>query len=195
MKNKEKGLTLSLWIWIAVGAAIATMTLVAFQMYIGNTGDIIERQKTIDQYNKLYHRINLLCARDIGNKEYFRGDDKLELSQKTTAIYIADSQKEPPIKVSQDIANGETNQGKYLCLKFENSEQIYKCKELDCLSNFTYIGRPQQGSDMWNLMKAKNTFDFDLVLKTVWNKSWPGEVCTPAANCGIKVKAKAEPAY
>ncbi|MFB6174648.1 MAG: hypothetical protein ABEJ87_01585 [Candidatus Nanohalobium sp.] len=165
MLGNSKGLSTSVWIWIVGGLVVALLTFtVTFQSLV-NVGNTSARNNVVDQFGDIRNTARLYCMRGEGS-----------LTTKTVslsgvrAVYAADSKGNPDPRVPNYISEGQTNTGKYMCLKFENSANPYNCVKMRCQVNMTYIGKPLKGSDMYILGRKDGSFEFKLTIKKLENQ-------------------------
>lgn len=161
MLKKRKGLSTSVWIWIIGGLVVAMLTFTMTFQSLVSVGETSSRNDVVDQFNNVKNTADLYCSRGEGS-----------LTSKTVSfsgvrgIYASESKSNPPPEIPNYVSNSETNTGKYLCLKFEDTSDPYSCLEMQCSVNMTYIGKPLEGTDMYILGSEDGSYQFDLEIRS-----------------------------
>lgn len=136
------------WIWIIASVVLGILVLTFSSILILNQYDLTQKQNVISQFSDFYVKMKDVCTAGIGDVYFY----KLALPEQTRAIYVSNSSDQlPPAKVSEYVTKSQTAVGNYLCLQFFD-ENLPRCGEMSCYSNFTYIGTPSLQPTLQNLV-------------------------------------------
>jgi hypothetical protein len=127
------------WIWIILGVVLGILVVVFGSTLILQQYDLTQKQLIINNFQTFYGKIKNVCTEGgVGEIHYYQ----LAIPENTRAIYASNaSDSPPPDKVSEYITKSKSSVGNYLCLQFFD-ENIPRCGQLACYTNFTYIGTP-----------------------------------------------------
>jgi hypothetical protein len=127
------------WIWIIMSVVLGILVLTFGAILILNQFDLTQKQLAIDEFTDFSGKIKRTCTEGgIGETYYY----KISIPEKTRAIYVSNfSDKLPPDKVSDFITKGRSSLGNFVCMQFFD-ENIPRCVQISCFTNFTYIGTP-----------------------------------------------------
>ena len=144
-----KGITA--WIWIILSVVLGLFTLIFGSIFIFRYVEAGQKQVILDQFSDLGTSMVDVCLKGgIGRAVYIT----IAIPENTRAIYVANASDEaPPDKVSEDITNGKSHTGTYLCLQFFD-ENIPRCDIVPCDMKFTYIGTPSLKSTLQNIVST-----------------------------------------
>ena len=140
-----KGVDLPSWIWVMGGVVIASILIIFGLNMMLRFQESNQKIFSIEAYNNLVDRANLVCSQSTGNIDYYR----ISLPDVVRAIYPANFVNEvPPDKVAQSITNLDSAKGRYVCMQFFG-ETAARCNSvLNCNTTMTYIGTPVQKNDL-----------------------------------------------
>lgn len=127
------------WIWIIMSVVLGILVVVLGSTLIFNQLDLTQKQLAIDEFTDFAGKIKTVCTEGgVGEIYYY----KISVPEKTRAIYISNfSDQLPPDKVSDFITKGKSALGTYVCMQFFD-ENLPRCVQISCYTNFTYIGTP-----------------------------------------------------
>lgn len=160
---QKKGI--ATWIMV-IGSLILGMTVFYFgAMLIGNQMKNTQKQGVIDALSDLYGKLKTNCmSGGIGQLYHY----KISLPENVRAVYVTNNSLElPPDKVSVLISERESNVGNYFCFQFFD-ENLPRCLDVGCQTNFTYIGTPSMKTDLFTvisrLAKGQPTYDYKILI-------------------------------
>ncbi len=156
----SKGLSTSVWIWIIGGLVVAMLTFTMTFQSLVSVGETSQRNEIVDQFENIKNTASLYCMRGQGSMT----TQSISLSN-VRAIYASESIDNPGPRTPNYIAESETETGDYLCMKFQETEEPYKCYKMRCPVNMTYVGTPLKGTDMYILGSEDGSFEFDLTIR------------------------------
>lgn len=137
------------WIWIVMSVVLGILVLTFGATLILNQLDLAQKQLAITQFSDFSGKVKTTCTEGgIGQTYYY----KISIPEKIRAVYISNySDQLPPDKVSDFITKGRTSLGNYVCMQFFD-ENIPRCEQLACYTNFTYIGTPSLQPTLQSLL-------------------------------------------
>jgi len=153
-----------IWIWIIGGIIVAITALTGAYMQLKNVGCQASKQDTINAYKSINEDIRFLCQQAPRSQQ----TEEVSFRCGVRAIFASDTRGEPPAKVPQFISDSDWARGDYVCLTFK--DQHHGCMQRQCTVNMTYIGEPLEGTDMYEIGKEDNTFEFDLTMRRLENQ-------------------------
>lgn len=157
--GRRTAASVPIWIWIIGGIIVALTALTGAYMQLSNIGCQAQKQQAINQYTSINEDVRFLCQQAPGSRQ----TKTVSFGCGVRAIFADDTRGEPPAKVPQHISESDWSRGKYVCLTFGDNH--YGCAERQCTVNMTYIGEPLEGTDMYQLGKRDNTFEFELTMR------------------------------
>jgi hypothetical protein len=127
------------WIWVVMSVVLGILVLVFGSTLLLQQFTLTQKQLAIDQFQDFYGKVKTICAEGgIGEIYYY----KITIPESMRAIYVANaSDTLPPDKVSDYITKSRSAVGNYFCMQFSD-ENLPRCAQIACYSNFTYIGNP-----------------------------------------------------
>jgi hypothetical protein len=137
------------WFWVIGGLLAAALFMVIAFQFLGSLSDQTLKQNAITTYGNTASWIKTVCY----SERDYTITKKVTIPQVVVAIYSADSEKKPPVKVDQKIIEGTMSNGTYFCMQFEpvNDEEP-RCQKIDCAVNMTYIGSLPENMDVFAMV-------------------------------------------
>jgi len=148
MIAKNNKAVVSSWIWIIGGVVVAAIVIIMGVSMMMRLQQNNQKVFAMDTYNNFVARVSTVCSQSTGNVDYY----SLALPDVVKAMYVAKySNEKPPDKVSVNITNLDTAQGKFICMQFFD-ENVPRCSKINCLVNMTYVGTPLRKNSLADMM-------------------------------------------
>lgn len=163
MSRLRKGGSVSIWIWIIGGLVVGVVTFTVAFTQLGHLWDQSMRQDIVTNYENLNDEVQMACGYSVGTKTEFT-IDLIDVR----AIFASDTRGEASHYAPNNVTQGDTGEGEYLCLTFYDDH--YRCENHYCDVNMTYIGDPLEDSQMYNMGIQDGKFTYELEIEKTDNR-------------------------